>query len=616
MTYLEQYLNLIIDRGNPQLADSIRTTVNGIAPQYLEKFTFCTHEVGLLFGNVQSGKTGQMFGIMSAASDLGFPIFIILTTDNIVLQQQTIERVREDLDGFCICDEYDTEIFAKNNLEMPCIVVLKKNFRTLKQWTNILASTGFVKGNPLFIIDDEADAASLNTLVNKGKKSSINRYLDEIKEMSASSIYLQVTGTPQSLFLQTLQSGWHPYFTYYFTPGKNYLGGDFFFSKEQLGCISYIDTMKEPLIDALLHHMLVSAQILTCGGKVCNFLIHPSVRKSAHTQFEKEVIKVIRDLQANFKSDIVQKKCKELYLSLQPSKQELLSFDILISEVKRLIDENVVKVLVMNGDSHTDSEVYSYGSNIIIGGNTLGRGVTFSGLQTIYYTRTSKKPQADTMWQHSRMFGYDRDPGMMQVYIDEHLYKLFSDINATNNSIISQVERGIKDVKIYYPEGLNPTRNNVLDTNKLIVLSGGTNYYPFSPDNDSIEEISALLEEFSDKESSYQVSLRLIKELLKHISSGNDFKTQSVIAVIETLLAEKPTGQGVLIVRRERNVAKGTGALLSPNDWQIGASIRDKVVLTMYQMTGDKGWNGRKLWVPNIKFPDGIVYYDINDNGE
>lgn len=616
MTYLEQYLKLIINRGNPQLAESIRNTVNGIAPQYLERFTFCTHEIGLLFGNVQSGKTGQMFGVISAAADLGLPIFMILTTDNVVLQQQTIERVREDLDGFCICDEYDTEIFANNNLEKPTIVVLKKNFRTLKQWTNILASTGFVKGNPLFIIDDEADAASLNTMVNKGKKSSINRYLDEIKSMSASSIYLQVTGTPQALLLQTMQSGWHPYFTYYFMPGKSYLGGDFFFPKETPECISYIDIMKEPLLEALIHHLLSSAQTLSSGGKVCNFLIHPSVRKSAHIQYENEVKKAIKEIQENFDLDKIQKKCKEIYLNLKPIKSVLLNYDVLITEAKKLIEGSKMKVLIMNGDSHIDSEDHSYGSNIIIGGNTLGRGVTFSGLQTIFYTRTSKKPQADTMWQHSRMFGYDRDAGMMQVYIDEHLYKLFADINATNNSIIAQVEKGIKDVKIYYSEGLNPTRNNVLDIDKLIVLSGGTNYYPFSPDNDSIEEISKLLEGFSEKEPSYQVSLRLIKELLNHISSKEDFNIQSTIAVVETLIAEKPTAQGVLIVRRNRNVAKGTGALLSPNDWQIGASITDKVVLTMYQMTGEKGWNGKQLWVPNIKFPDGIVYYDIDDDEE
>jgi len=38
-----------------------------------------------------------------------------------------------------------------------------------------------MRGNPLFIIDDEADAASLNTLVNRNKQSSINKFLDKIK---------------------------------------------------------------------------------------------------------------------------------------------------------------------------------------------------------------------------------------------------------------------------------------------------------------------------------------------------------------------------------------------------------------------------------------------------
>ena len=127
-----------------------------------------------------------------------------------------------------------------------------------------------MRGNPLFIIDDEADAASLNTLVNKNNKSSINRYLDEIKARSACSIYLQVTGTPQALLLQTMSSGWHPYFTYYFRPGKGYLGGDFFFPQTGKGdCISYIDTMKIHSEDALvaLHLVAVSELWLLQGKK-------------------------------------------------------------------------------------------------------------------------------------------------------------------------------------------------------------------------------------------------------------------------------------------------------------------------------------------------------------
>ena len=34
----------------------------------------------------------------------------------------------------------------------------------------------------------------------------------------------------------------------------------------------------------------------------------------------------------------------------------------------------------------------------------------------------------------------------------------------------------------------------------------------------------------------------------------------------------------------------------------------------MYKVTGRKGWNGRKLWVPNIKLPNNIIYYDVVDD--
>lgn len=611
MQYLKTYLQKITNRGNIKLAESISKTSEDVGNKYIKNFSFSDHEIGLLFGNVQSGKTGQMFGIMCKAADLGFPVFILLTTDNVVLQQQTLTRVRSDLEGFCICGETDAGIFAENNLIQPVIIVLKKNVRILKLWANILSSTGFMKGNPLFIIDDEADAASLNTLVNKDRQSSINRYLSIIKNDSSSSLYLQVTGTPQAIFLQTLASGWHPYFTYYFQPGNSYLGGDFFFpSSGKPTCISFLDTIRNPIRDTVIRHIAVSSQILLSGGKVSNCLFHPSVRVATHKKFANEVNEEIQWCIKNMDTDFKLELMKH-YNSLAPVKSEKVTFDNLYIKSKKLLLSDEIKILTMNGKNDIDSSEYESGCNFVIGGNTLGRGVTFPSLQTIYYTRTSKKPQADTMWQHSRMFGYDRDPGMMMVYIDENLYKLFSDINSTNNSIIAQVERGIDDVKIYYPSELNPTRKNVLDNDHVDVISGGTNYYPFYPDNDSIEEISAILSPFSDTEPYYQVSLRLLKEILSHVIPSPDFKLRSFQSAIDTILSELPTGQGILIVRRNRNVAQGTGALLSSNDWQLGSSFTNKVVLTMYQVTGTKGWGGKQLWIPNIKLPNDTMYYDV-----
>lgn len=611
MQYLKNYLDKIVIRGNEKLAESIMNTAEEVGDKYIKNFSFTSHEVGLLFGNVQSGKTGQMFGIISKATDLGFPVFVLLTTDNVVLQQQTLDRVKSDLEGYCICGENDARIFTDNCLTKPTIIVLKKNVRILKLWSNIFNSTGFMRGNPLFIIDDEADAASLNTLVNRDRQSSINKYLDRIKNGASSSIYLQVTGTPQAIFLQTMESGWHPYFTYYFQPGESYLGGDFFFpSTGKPQCVKFLEQIQNPTRNVVIRHIAVAAQILASGGKVANCLFHPSVRQAEHKKYADEILNEIAWCVENRNEDFKEALEKE-YDNLTPYRNDKVKFSKYIQKAYELLDNKMIHILIMNGKNDVDSEQYGKGCNFIVGGNTLGRGVTFPCLQTIYYTRTSKKPQADTMWQHSRMFGYDRDPGLMRVYIEEKLYKLFSDINATNNSIIAQIERGIDDVKVYYPNGLNPTRKNVLDSNCVEMLSGGTNYYPSYPDNDSIEELSELLEPFNADEQYYQVNLRIIKKILSHIIPSPDFKLKAFVSIIDTILSEQPTGQGILIVRRNRDVAQGTGALLSPNDWRLGSEFPSNLVLTMYQVTGNKGWGGRKLWIPNIKLPNDIIYYDV-----
>ena len=224
MNYLKNYLDNIRNKGNNMLADSIKKTVEDVVPQYISNFSFREHVVSLLVGEVQSGKTSHMFGIMSAAADEGFGIFLLLTTDNIILQQQTYQRAKNDLCDFCICDENDYLKFIQNNMKKPSVIILKKNVRILKQWKNNLFSTKFCIGNPLFIVDDEADAASLNTKINKNQQSSINKNLNEIKRIATSSIYMEVTGTPQSILLQTVKSGWKPYFIYYFEPGKRYMG--------------------------------------------------------------------------------------------------------------------------------------------------------------------------------------------------------------------------------------------------------------------------------------------------------------------------------------------------------------------------------------------------------
>lgn len=132
MRYLETYTDIIRQRGNEALAETIEKTAAEIGQKYLSDFDYVSHEIGLLFGNVQSGKTAQMFGIICEAADEGFAVFLLLTTDNVTLQQQTLTRVQHDLGSFCICGENDAMKFADNALIKPTIIVLKKNYRVLR----------------------------------------------------------------------------------------------------------------------------------------------------------------------------------------------------------------------------------------------------------------------------------------------------------------------------------------------------------------------------------------------------------------------------------------------------------------------------------------------------
>lgn len=622
MGYFLSYTDRIRTKGNENLAKSVTKTAEDIVPQYISKFSFKEHVVSLLVGDVQSGKTSHMFGLICAAADEGFNIFVLLTTDNIILQQQTLTRAKQDLCDFCICDENDFLPFLSNNMRKPVVVVLKKNSRILKQWKNNFSSTHFCAGNPLFIVDDEADAASLNTLVNKNKQSTINKALEEIKNTTSSSIYMQVTGTPQAILLQSVQSGWKPYFVYYFDPGNGYLGGKFFFSDDISPYIIFTDNDEADglLVDdefpenglktALIMHLISAAHIFLSGGTICNFLIHPSMETKQHSKFAEKIGDYLNEMLIAADEPDTLDAIYNVYLSLKETKADIYEFDKIADFIFEKLRNDEINILVLNSKSSFDeNNRYESGINIIVGGNSLGRGVTFPQLQTIYYCRLAKNPQADTMWQHARMFGYDRDAGLMRVFMPPLLYKLFLDINTTNNSIIAQIKKNSgNDIKICYPNRLKPTRKNVLDSKTVGVFSGGVNYFPFYPTNNDVSIIDNMLRTFS--EDVHSVSLKFIITILAEISSEkDDWNKEAFIGFIKTILASNPSAQGKLIVRRERDISRGTGTLLSPNDRQLGDKYPSDVVLTLYKVTGTKGWNGEKLWIPNIKLPSDVVYY-------
>lgn len=634
MSYIGTYLNTLQSN---ELRESVVNTSNELVSNISSRFSFASQLNCMLLGNVQSGKTGQMLGAISLLADKGYRLFILLTTDNVDLQRQTYNRVKKSLLDFNVISEKEEVLFEQVRLTKPTVIVLKKNSRVLRKWKDILVNTDICHGLPLVIFDDEADAASLNTKVNSNKVSPINRNLSLIKKTSTSSVYIEVTATPQAVLLQSLVSGWRPSFVTYFKPGSQYLGGNFFYSDPTSYCAKFTedneldkiiaddDTVTpDGLRDSILTFLEVCAYKKIKGETNCNFMIHPNVKIDVHNKFVNRVQEFLNLLEVSQNEKGFEKALKNIWTDLQHTKPDFPSFEDIQNGVTDILDNTEIMVVPLNSksfvcrdSSNPDALDLSKGFNIVIGGNTLGRGITFPHLQTVYYCRSAKRMQADTFWQHSRIFGYDREKELVRIFIPQPLYKFFVELNKSNEMLIEQVTHGLENLQVILPADISPTRKNVLDSKYLNAIVGGMNFFASNPVDSNTDVIDSIVSQYGDA-LSVPTDKETVINLLLLVGSydSQDFSSQKYISCVHALCAKRPSVKLRLIVRKNREISKGTGTLLSENDRKLGSKFDDEIVLTLYRINGEvaKGWNGKPLWIPNIKFPKNICFYDTFEN--
>ena len=159
----------------------------------------------------------------------------------------------------------------------------------------------------------------------------------------------------------------------------------------------------------------------------------------------------------------------------------------------------------------------------------------------------------------------------------------------------------------------------MLDCRYLDVISGGVNYFASDPVNTNVPELDDILMPFSGETSS-EVTPDIIISVLERATgrTDKDFDSKKYIYCINALKGKRPSVKCRLIQRTNRDISKGTGTLLSPNDRDLGDKYPDEILLTMYRIKGsvDKGWDGTPLWIPNIKFPANSCFYDTRDSME
>ena len=199
---------------------------------------------GLVIGDVQSGKTAVYTGLINKAVDAGYKVIIVLTGILETLRKQTQERLDTEFVGRESCrskkekengrrelgvgtirntgsdaehvafpvqftsvlNDFGTAAKRSNNVALnsttqPVLFVIKKNSKILENLAKWLEeeikSTKATKiYQPLLLIDDEADNASVNTNKVDDSPTAVNKGIRSLLAQFHHASYVAFTATP------------------------------------------------------------------------------------------------------------------------------------------------------------------------------------------------------------------------------------------------------------------------------------------------------------------------------------------------------------------------------------------------------------------------------------
>jgi len=198
---------------------------------------------GMVVGHVQSGKTSNYVGLINKATDAGYKVIIVIAGTISSLRRQTQERIDSGYIGrsssafinnqenrvtgvgkikvgteiysltssyYKSGDEGDFSAPVANRLNIPIgknpvIFVIKKNKNSLENLIDWLSKNENIKNIdgkpklfnvPALIIDDEADAASVNTTKNIDEIKTINRLIRTMLTVFDQNTFIGYTATP------------------------------------------------------------------------------------------------------------------------------------------------------------------------------------------------------------------------------------------------------------------------------------------------------------------------------------------------------------------------------------------------------------------------------------
>ena len=502
-------------------------------------------ETGLALGYVQSGKTLSFTCVTALASDNRFPLVIVITGTSIPLFQQSVRRLRNDLR----IDNPEShawrwQFFQNPNLRQnhltrirdvlaewqeprvtekrTCLITVMKNHRHLNNLVD-LAQQLDLRNVPSLIIDDEADQAGLDTLVNQNDESRTYQRLLGLRSALPHHAYIQYTATPQAPLLINIIDVLSPRFVEVLDPGREYVGLiDFFQRNRELvrtipdseipSTDNQLNGAPESLREALrLFFIGVAAGSIqrTPGNR--SMLVHPSRLQERHANYfhwvsavRTDWLRLLRDETDPDRAALVNE-FRASHTSLAATHATLPAFEEIEQELWQTI--NRTQVWEVNARLGRTPEVVwqSDYAHILVGGQAMDRGFTVEGLTVTYMPRGKGVGNADTIQQRARFLGYKRNYlGLCRVFLEDEVQRAYTVYVNHEENLRAQLRQHALDGRslvewrraFFLDRSLQPTRRCVLDLNYEQINFSSEWFFPRAPHftQESVEHNRALLQ--------------------------------------------------------------------------------------------------------------------------
>lgn len=564
--YWRRYQKLLLQNGLPR---DVVTSTDKVTDKILGRLGDPEKQVqwdrrGMVVGHVQSGKTANYTGLICKAADAGYRLIIVIAGIHNNLRNQTQARIDE---GFIGRDtgrtqergngsarnkvgvghfefsrtpvsltntikDFNKETASTNTSEIdsykvPVVLVIKKNHRTLSNlldWLRDNSARGDLEmiDQPMLLIDDEADNASINTAYSRDFITKINGQIRDLLSLFHRSCYVGYTATPfanifidpdeddemfnEDLFPRDFIIGLDAP-TNYFGPSKVFIDGmpdndnpewiRYISDNEDILPIKHkidqdLDELPKSLLTAL-RAFLISRTIRDLRGSEsshCSMLVNASrftavqskLRNRIHEALDriKDSARVNASLGGSGLSDPELSELKKVW------EREYSGTEFEWEEVQAALLESIAAAKVVEVNSRANDLDYTHSGErgqtvIAVGGFSLSRGLTLEGLTVTWFLRNTM--MYDTLMQMGRWFGYrDGYEDLCRIWMPEEAidwYAFIAEAAEELHDELKTMEKAKATPKMFglavrsHPASLLVTARNKMGASSKVVAKVG-----------------------------------------------------------------------------------------------------------------------------------------------